>query len=45
MSQRQAVEVECCLRCGAEMEWRHSTWQCPKCLLKLGCCEGERCDE
>jgi hypothetical protein len=45
MSQRQAVNVERCLRCSAEMEWRHSTWQCPKCLLKLGCCEGERCDE
>ncbi|HZO96383.1 MAG TPA: hypothetical protein VFB42_03330 [Gaiellaceae bacterium] len=33
--------TEPCLRCGAEMEWRHGTWQCPRCRLKLGCCEGE----
>ena len=33
--------VELCLRCGAEMEWRHGTWQCVKCRFKLGCCEGE----
>jgi len=33
--------VELCLRCGVKMEWRHGTWQCPRCLLKLGCCEGE----
>src|SRR5205823_10175202 len=32
---------EICLRCGAEMEWRHGTWQCTRCRLKLGCCEGE----
>ena len=32
---------EPCLRCGAEMEWRHETWQCPRCRFKLGCCEGE----
>jgi len=25
------------------MEWRHGTWQCPKCRFKLGCCEGEGC--
>ena len=37
---------ERCLRCSAEMEWRHGTWQCPRCRLKLGCCEGEpqHCD-
>ena len=35
---------EICLRCGAEMEWRQSTWQCPKCRFKLGCCEGEAGD-
>jgi hypothetical protein len=23
------------------MEWRHGTWQCPRCKFKLGCCEGE----
>jgi hypothetical protein len=23
------------------MEWRHQTWQCPRCAFKLGCCEGE----
>ena len=33
--------VEACLRCGAAMEWRHQTWQCGTCGLKLGCCEGE----
>jgi hypothetical protein len=37
--------VELCLRCGAEMEWRHGTWQCVKCRFKLGCCEGECPDE
>jgi hypothetical protein len=36
-----AAVVEICLRCGAKMEWRASTWQCPKCHFKLGCCEGE----
>ena len=33
--------AERCLRCSATMEWRHGTWQCPRCRLKLGCCEGE----
>lgn len=33
--------VELCLRCAAKMEWRHGTWQCARCHLKLGCCEGE----
>jgi hypothetical protein len=37
--------VELCLRCGAEMEWRHGTWQCVKCHFKLGCCEGECPDD
>jgi hypothetical protein len=23
------------------MEWRHGTWQCPRCRYKIGCCEGE----
>jgi hypothetical protein len=23
------------------MDWRHQTWQCPRCSFKLGCCEGE----
>ena len=35
-------------RCSAEMEWRHATWQCPRCKWKLGCCEGEpqtACDQ
>jgi hypothetical protein len=36
-----APAVERCLRCSAAMEWRHGTWQCPRCRLKLGCCEGE----
>jgi hypothetical protein len=31
------------MRCSAEMEWRHGTWQCPGCKLKLGCCEGLPC--
>jgi hypothetical protein len=22
------------------MEWRHGTWQCPRCRFKIGCCEG-----
>ena len=35
---------ETCPRCNAEMEWRHGTFQCPKCRLKLGCCEGETGD-
>ena len=35
------VTVESCLRCGAAMEWRHGTWQCPRCRFKVGCCEGE----
>jgi DNA-directed RNA polymerase subunit RPC12/RpoP len=37
--------VELCLRCGAEMDWRQGTWQCPKCRFKLGCCEGECPDD
>jgi hypothetical protein len=39
----RAVErhVEMCMRCGAEMEWRHGTFQCPRCRFKFGCCEGE----
>jgi len=36
--------VERCPRCGAKMEWRHQTWQCTRCRLKLGCCDGERRD-
>lgn len=36
-----AVRGESCLRCGAEMEWRHQTWQCGRCRFKLGCCEGD----
>ncbi|HEY6015387.1 MAG TPA: hypothetical protein VIU86_14935 [Gaiellaceae bacterium] len=42
------AERETCWRCGAEMEWRHATWQCPRCKWKLGCCEGEpqtSCDQ
>jgi hypothetical protein len=39
----QVVQLERCLRCGAAMEWRHQTWR--RCRFKLGCCEGERCDE
>ena len=33
-------EPEACLRCGAPMEWRHATLQCPRCRFKIGCCEG-----
>jgi hypothetical protein len=29
------------MRCGAAMEWRHGTWQCPRCRFKIGCCEGD----
>ena len=36
--------VEICLRCGAHMEWRHGTFQCPRCRFKVGCCEGETGD-
>lgn len=32
--------AERCLRCAAWMEWRHGTWQCPRCRFKIGCCEG-----
>jgi hypothetical protein len=44
MDKKETVQ-ERCLRCGATMEWRHQTWQCVRCRFKLGCCEGERCDE
>jgi hypothetical protein len=40
----QGTETEPCLRCGAAMEWRHGTFQCPRCRFKLGCCEGETGD-
>ena len=33
-------QAEPCWRCGAAMEWRHATLQCPRCRLKIGCCEG-----
>jgi hypothetical protein len=36
--------VETCLRCGAAMEWRHGTFQCPRCRYKIGCCEGDTGD-
>ncbi|HWH55044.1 MAG TPA: hypothetical protein VNT04_05650 [Gaiellaceae bacterium] len=39
----EAAAAESCLRCDASMEWRHQTWQCPRCGFKLGCCEGEDC--
>jgi hypothetical protein len=39
------VTTESCLRCGAEMEWRHETWQCPRCRFKIGCCEGQSPEE
>ena len=29
---------------GAAMEWRHQTWQCPRCRFKIGCCEGDSCE-
>ena len=32
--------VEPCPRCAAAMEWRHGTFQCPRCRFKVGCCEG-----
>jgi hypothetical protein len=35
------ANVEICMRCGAGMEWRHGTFQCPRCRFKVGCCEGE----
>ena len=38
------VTKETCPRCSAEMEWRHGTFQCPKCRYKVGCCEGETGD-
>jgi len=36
-----AERGESCLRCGSAMDWRHQTWQCPRCLFKIGCCEGD----
>jgi len=30
-----------CWRCPTPMAWVQSTWQCPKCHFKLGCCEGD----
>ncbi len=38
---RPVTEIELCWRCGAAMLWVQSTWQCPRCKWKLGCCEGE----
>jgi hypothetical protein len=35
-----ASHVDPCWRCGAAMEWRHATLQCPRCRFKIGCCEG-----
>jgi hypothetical protein len=35
------MAAERCWRCAHEMRWVHGTWQCPRCKLKLGCCEGE----
>jgi hypothetical protein len=35
------TEVEMCWRCPTPMAWVQSTWQCPRCHFKLGCCEGE----
>jgi hypothetical protein len=35
------TETELCWRCPTPMEWRHGTWQCPRCKFKLGCCEGD----
>jgi len=32
--------TEPCWRCGAQLEWRHGTFQCPRCRFKIGCCEG-----
>jgi hypothetical protein len=32
---------EACPRCFAPLEWHHSSWQCPVCKYKAGCCEGE----
>lgn len=32
---------EPCPRCGAPLEWRHQTLQCPRCRFKAGCCEGQ----
>lgn len=42
LAERDAAgeEAERCLRCAAAMEWRHGTWQCPRCRYKVGCCEG-----
>jgi tRNA(Ile2) C34 agmatinyltransferase TiaS len=39
---REVVEI--CLRCGTQMEWRHGTFQCPRCRFKIGCCEGKTGD-
>ena len=37
---REPPVAEPCLRCGAAMEWRHQTLECPRCRFKIGCCEG-----
>ena len=39
--ERTSDDRELCFRCGAAMNWLHQTWQCPRCRLKLGCCEGD----
>jgi hypothetical protein len=38
-------DPEVCPRCGAEMIWVHQSMQCPRCKLKLGCCQGVSPDE
>ena len=43
-SQTSTTTTETCPRCSAAMEWRHGTFQCPRCRLKIGCCEGETGD-
>jgi hypothetical protein len=51
-ARRRALEVELhtitadrtettCPRCGhMPMRWTQSSWQCPACRFKVGCCEG-----
>jgi hypothetical protein len=40
ITKQEEPHAEPCLRCGAAMEWRHGTFQCPRCRFKVGCCEG-----
>ena len=41
-SRTSTTATETCPRCSAEMEWRHGTFQCPKCRFKLDAVKARR---